>query len=61
MDWIPYPWSKIEVGQRVFIPHLDTDKLIAHGIRTARQHGITVEAVPGIRDGKLGVLFTRTS
>lgn len=59
MSWIQFPWSKLEAGQAVFIPCLDTDRVIDEGIRSARKAGLHVSAVPGVRDGKFGVLFTR--
>lgn len=58
MGWVRYPWLKLKAGQTLFVPCLDTDRMIDEGTRAARKAGIDVNAVPGIRDGKLGVLFT---
>lgn len=59
MSWIQYPWLKLKPGQSVFIPCLDIDRVIADGVRSARKAGLHIQAVPGVRDGKLGVQFTR--
>ena len=54
-----FPWSKTEVGQGFFVPCIDFLKVRELGMRAAMHYFIKVTATPGVRGGRLGVLFIR--
>ena len=57
---IHYPWEKTEKGQGFFVPCLDTDAVREEGLRAAVSHRmLDARAMPGIRDGLIGVWFFR--
>ncbi len=56
---IKYPWAKLKKGEGFFVPCLDTEKVRELGLRASLPHRISVKAVPGIKNGMLGVWFYR--
>ena len=52
-------WEKFEVGSSVFIPAVNTTKLIKQMHAVSRRLGIQVEPRHRIESGKLGVRFWR--
>jgi hypothetical protein len=54
-----FPWAKLEPGQGFFVPCLDTEQVIALGLRDALSLRIKANAIPGIRNGFMGVWFSR--
>lgn len=56
---IVFPWEKLEPGQGFFVPCLDAEKVIALGLRDALSLRIKANAIPGIRNGFMGVWFSR--
>ena len=56
---INYPWAQLEKGQGFFVPCLDTEQVIALGLRDALSLRIKANAIPGIRNGFMGVWFSR--
>jgi hypothetical protein len=56
---IKFPWEKIEVGQSVFVPCIDAEKVRERGLRAAIPYDKRFKAVIGLKDGFYGVLFTR--
>ena len=56
---IVFPWSTIKVGESVFVPCLDTDKMREMGLRAAIPYRLRLKTTPGVGGGKFGLLFTR--
>jgi hypothetical protein len=56
---IKYPWAKLKKGEGFFVPCLDTEKVREAGLRASLPHRISTKAVPGVKDGLLGVWFYR--
>lgn len=55
-----FPWSQVKPGQGFFIPCLDTEAVKIDGLRDALRHRIfNAKAEAVIKDGKIGVWFTR--
>lgn len=52
-------WDQFVVGSSVFIPAINTNKLINQMRSVARGHQITLRAVERIENGRLGVRFWR--
>jgi len=46
-------------GEGFFVPGLDVEKIRERGLKAALPFRYRVKATPGIKDGKLGVWFTR--
>jgi len=61
MKWLKFPWDRIEPGQAVFIPCLDTEKVRELGLRAAIPYRINLRVTSGIRGDLYGVLFKRLS
>jgi hypothetical protein len=56
---IKFPWDRLEVGQSVFVPCINTDGVRERGLRAAIPYDIKLDAAVGLRGGMYGVLFTR--
>lgn len=56
---IKFPWERIEVGQSVFVPCIDAEKVRERGLRAAIPYDMKLKATIGLRGGFYGVLFTR--
>jgi hypothetical protein len=54
---VSFPWEKLKPGQGFFVPALDVERMKEMGLRAAVLHRVKAEAIPGIRDGKIGVWF----
>lgn len=55
-----WPWSKVKQGQGFFVPCLDTEATKKAGLTAAlRNRVFNAQAHVGIRDGRMGVLFSR--
>ena len=54
-----FPWERLEEGKAFFVPGLDVEAVKSMGLRYAVPYRYKVLALPGIRAGKLGVLFIR--
>ena len=56
---VHYPWQKIEVKQKFFVPTLRLEETKGEGLSAALHYNILGKAEFGTVEGKLGVLFTR--
>ena len=56
---IQYPWTRLKKGEGFFVPSLDLEKTKELGLRASVRHRIKANAHFGIKDGRLGVWFTR--
>lgn len=56
---IHYPWKQTPVGGGFFVPSLRLLDTKSDGLRAALYHGLRGRAAFGIKDGRMGVLFTR--
>lgn len=56
---VKFPWDQISPGKRYgfFVPCLDFERMREKGLRAAIPYRVNAEAIPGIRDGKIGVWF----
>jgi hypothetical protein len=57
---VRFPWDRVEVGQSLFVPCLDLKGVRERGLLSALPFRYRITTVYAIKDGKLGVLFTRT-
>lgn len=54
------PWKRLERGQGFFIPCLDFEKMREYVLTKAvSERVLDVQAIPGIKDGAVGVWFFR--
>lgn len=56
---VHYPWKKLEIKQKFFIPTLRLEETKSEGLNSALHYNILAKAEFGTVEGKLGVLFTR--
>jgi hypothetical protein len=56
---ILYPWATLRKNEAFFVPGLNVEKIREHGLMSALPFRYPVKAAIGIKDGKLGVLFSR--
>jgi len=55
---VRYPWDEVERGQGFFVPALDLARTREEGLRAALLLKLkNARAIPGIRDGLIGVWF----
>jgi hypothetical protein len=55
---IHYPWTELARGEGFFVPCLDTALVREMGLRAALKMKMkNARAIPGIRDGLIGVWF----
>lgn len=54
-----YPWTAMRKQEQIFVPTLKLEQTKQEGLKAALHHGIIGKAEIGVKDGKLGVLFTR--
>lgn len=52
-------WDRLEVGASVFIPAVNTNRLLRQMRKLAQRHNMAFQAVERIENGKLGVRFWR--
>lgn len=57
---ILYPWTILREREGFFVPGLNVEKIRERGLMSALPFRYPVKATIGIKDGKLGVWFTRT-
>ena len=56
-----YPWAGTKFGESFFVPALDPQETLLHGLRSALMYGLSrgqVRAVICIYKGLMGVMFT---
>lgn len=58
---VHYPWQRVPVNARFFVPSLNPLETKADGLRAAMHHNMKGTCSIGIKNGKVGVLFTRVS
>jgi hypothetical protein len=56
---VHYPWQKIDIKQKFFVPTLRLEETKSEGLSAALHYNILAKAEFGTVQGKLGVLFTR--
>jgi hypothetical protein len=56
---VHYPWQKLEVKQKFFVPTLRLEETKSEGLSAALHYNILAKAEFGTVQGKLGVLFIR--
>jgi len=56
---VHYPWSTTPVKGGFFVPTLQLEKVKLDGLKAAIYNKVKATAEFGIKDGKLGVWFTR--
>jgi hypothetical protein len=56
---VHYPWQKIDIKQKFFVPTLRLEETKSVGLSAALHYNILAKAEFGTVQGKLGVLFTR--
>jgi hypothetical protein len=56
---VHYPWQKLELKQKFFVPTLRLEETKSEGLSAATHYRIIGKAEFGTVQGKLGVLFTR--
>lgn len=54
-----FPWSETPKKGGFFVPTLSLEETKLLGLRAAVYHKVRAKAEFGVKDGKLGVLFTR--
>ena len=54
-----YPWVAMRKHEQIFVPTLRLEQTKQEGLKAALHHNIIGKAEFGMKDGKLGVLFTR--
>ena len=54
-----YPWRAMAKHEQIFVPTLKLEQTKREGLNAALHNGVVGKAEFGIKDGKLGVLFTR--
>jgi hypothetical protein len=52
------PWHLIGPNDGFFVPGVDIEGITRLGLRSALHYRVKVKAVPGIKDGLLGVWFS---
>ena len=58
--YVHWPWSKVKTGQGFFVPCLDTEAVKKEGLSMAlRSRVFNAKARVGIKDGRIGVWFSR--
>lgn len=55
-----YPWKNTPLQSGFFVPTLKLEETKQDGLQAALHYRIFGKAEFGVKDGKLGVLFTRT-
>lgn len=55
---VRYPWSRLKKGEGFFIPSLDPETTRRELLLDALRHRVYGKATVGIKNEKLGVLFT---
>ena len=53
-------WREMVVGSSIFIPCINTDKVLTETIQVGHNKGMTLEHKVRMEKGKLGVRFWRT-
>lgn len=56
---VHYPWQEMQKHEQIFVPTLKLEHTKQEGLKAALHHNIIGKAEFGIKDGKIGVLFTR--
>lgn len=54
-----YPWKETPPNGGFFVPTLRLEEVKEDGLRAANHHRIKASAEIGVKNGKLGVKFTR--
>ena len=55
-----FPWQQLERGQAFFVPCLDPEPMMEHGLKQAVSvRVLNARAEPGIYGGAIGVMFYR--
>ena len=59
---VQYPWKQLRPGQGLFVPCLDTKKMMEDGLKAAVSARVfSAKAKVGLINGRLGVLFFRSA
>jgi len=56
-----YPWKDTPPNGGFFVPTLRLAEVKEDGLRAANHHRIKAKAEIGVKDGKIGVYFSRVS
>ena len=56
---VHFPWLDTPVKGGFFVPTLNLEETRSLGLRAAVYHKVRAKAVFGVKDGKLGVWFSR--
>lgn len=54
-----YPWKNLKPGEGFFVPGLDLVAIRMAGLKSALPYRYKVDATFGIKDGLIGVRFSR--